>query len=184
MLAASASPIRTLKNRRWYERRRTGDVELSHFQLPVRYDAHGSGPERERAYGRLSSSRMTVLTGMERQTSWERMNISVSLTDTAWLLVAHLLELFYSLTKPGGRHKIPSISTPSLPMHYASWNRIPGIIHCETYESCCIVSDLICRLRLPISGALWTPRTSCARQDWLSTRLSADCLCTSLGSAL
>ncbi len=44
LLAASASPIRTLKNRWSYERRRTGDVELSHFQLPVRHDTHESGP--------------------------------------------------------------------------------------------------------------------------------------------
>ncbi len=51
------------------QKRGTGDLELSHFQLPVRYDAHGSGPERERAYGRLSSSCMTVLIGMERQAS-------------------------------------------------------------------------------------------------------------------
>ncbi len=41
------SLVRTHKFRRWYERRWTGRVELSHFQLPVRYDAHGSGPERE-----------------------------------------------------------------------------------------------------------------------------------------
>ncbi len=55
---------RTDGGRRW-----AGNVELSHCQLPVRYDAHGSGPERERAYGRVSSSRMAVLTGMERQAS-------------------------------------------------------------------------------------------------------------------
>ncbi len=62
------------RNRRWYERRGTGDVELSHFQLPVRYDAHGSRPERERAYGKLSSSCMTMLTRREWQVSYRRMN--------------------------------------------------------------------------------------------------------------
>ncbi len=142
-LAARASPVRTLKNRRWYERRRTGDVELSHFQLPVRYDAHGSGPETERAWGRLSSSCMTVLTGMECQASWEIMNISFSFTDTNWSSVAHLQKLFHSLTKPVGRHKILSISTPSLLLHLTGWRHVSGIIYRETYGPCCTVSDLI-----------------------------------------
>ncbi len=31
-------------------------MELSHFQLPVRYDAHGSSPEKEIVYGSLSPS--------------------------------------------------------------------------------------------------------------------------------
>ena len=128
-----SSPVRTFKNRWWYERRGTGDVEPSHFQLPVRYDAHRSGPERERAYGRLFSSRMTVLTGTEHQVSWERMDISVSLTDAAWLPVAYFQELFHSLTKPGGRHKILSISTLGLLKTYP-WHHIPRNIWIFLYR--------------------------------------------------
>ena len=43
VLAANALPVRTNQEPMVWKKR-TGDVELSHFQLPVRHDAHGSGP--------------------------------------------------------------------------------------------------------------------------------------------
>ncbi len=108
------------------------------------------------------------------------MNTSVPLTDAAWLLVAYFQELFHSLTKPVGRRQILSISTPSLPLCLTGWEHIPGIIYCETYGSCCTVSDLIWPndlfKPLPPAVAFCTPWISCACQDWLSNRLQADCL--------
>ena len=65
------------------------------------------------------------------------MNTSISLTDAARLPVAHFQELFHSLTKPEGRHQTRSISTPSLPLHHASWKHIVGILYSGTYGSCC-----------------------------------------------
>ncbi len=71
------------------------------------------------------------------------MNTSVSLTEAAQLLVAHLQELSHPLTELVGCCQILSISTPSLPLHRADWKHIPGIVYCGTYGSRCTVSDLI-----------------------------------------
>ncbi len=51
-LAANSLPVRTNQEPKVWKKR-IGDVELSHFQLPVRYDAHGSGPLSERMFERL-----------------------------------------------------------------------------------------------------------------------------------
>ncbi len=96
----------------------------------------------------------------------------------AGYFVAHFQELFHPLTKPEGRHRIRSISTPSLPLCRASWNHISGIVHCESNESCSTVSDLIWLTpfrRLPRQYLLdrtdilrdLHQRTSSAGQDWL-----------------
>ncbi len=72
------------------------------------------------------------------------MYTSVSLTDAARLPVAHFQELVHSLTKHVGCRQIRSISTPSLPLHRASWKHIPGIIYCEHMDPvvpCPISSD-------------------------------------------
>ena len=145
-LAASASPIRTLKNRRWYERRWTGDVELSHFQLPVQDDAHGSGPERKRAYGRLSSSRVIGLTGMERP--------FFLLLPHKLLLCPLLLSLLLSLILPWLLHLLTNESLFLQKLTFRSYSRRPTAVFGMASDPRQLVAAALGK---PMQSSEWPP---------------------------